>query len=30
LDTGSIFLDIIEMILKMIVDGAKAIFSKRK
>jgi hypothetical protein len=30
LDTGSSFLDIIEIILKMIVDGAKAIFPKRK
>ena len=30
LDTGSGFLDIIEMILKMIVDGAKTIFLKRK
>lgn len=30
LDTRSSFLDIIEIILKMIVDGAKAIFPKRK
>jgi hypothetical protein len=29
LDTRSSFLDIIEIILEMIVDGAKAIFSKR-
>jgi hypothetical protein len=30
LDAGSGFLDIIEMILEMIVDGVKAIFQKRK
>jgi hypothetical protein len=30
LETGSGFLDIIEMILEMIVEGAKAVFSKRK
>jgi hypothetical protein len=29
-DTRSSFLDIIEIILEMIVDGAKAIFPKRK
>ena len=30
LDTGSSFLDIIEMILEMIVEGVKAILPKRK
>jgi hypothetical protein len=29
-DKGSIFLDIIEMILELIAKGAKAVFSKRK
>jgi hypothetical protein len=29
-DTGSSLLDIVEIILKMIADGAKAIFPKRK